>query len=267
MKKKQLISTLLLLSLGIILLSGKPIAVSADDSKEGNASIELEAFPEEQGIRDPENPETITDPGPSPSTEGRLRIDFAPQLNFGQYAITDNDMSYPVNAQLFKDKTGPRGNFIQVSDFREGRQGWSLQIRQESQFKNEHAKNTELNGAVISFDKSWVNSTREQSEAPIVSKEIIRLSNIGETYNLAEAKKDTGFGIWSISFGASADNKNGQAATLTPRLLKDKPVLDPSFDNQQVYENNAITLSVPGATKRDPVQYSTVLTWIIAELP
>lgn len=267
MKRQKITSTLVLLSLGFLFVSN-PLNVFADeDSKKGNAAIELTEIPDEQGIRDPENPGTLVDPGPSPSTQGRLRIDFVPQLNFGQYAITNKDMTYPVNAQLFKDSTPARGNFIQVSDYRGGLQGWTLQVRQESQFKNETAKNPELNGAVISFDKSWVNSTRDQSEAPIVSKEIIRLSNIGETYNLADAKQGTGFGTWSISFGASAENKSSVASTLSPRLLKDKPVLDPAFNNQQVQENSAITLSVPGATKRDPVPYSTVLTWIIAELP
>ena len=267
MKKQLLISTLLLLSLSFTGLGYAIVGYADSDSKEGNAGIKLTEIPDEEGIRDPENPGNIVDPGASPSTEGRLRIDFVPQLNFGQYAMTDKDMSYPVNAQLFKDGTSARGNFVQVSDYRGGQQGWTLQIRQESQFRNEHAKNPELNGAVISFDKSWVNSTRDSSEAPIVSKEIIRLSNIGETYNLADAKQGAGFGTWSISFGASSDNKNGAPATLSPRLLKDKPVLDSAFGNQQVYENSAITLSVPGTVKRDPVPYSTVLTWIIAELP
>lgn len=267
MKKKRIHSALLLLSLGLTAMLLPNYSYAVEDNKEGNAAIELTEIPDEKGVRDPENPGTIVDPGPSPSTEGRLRIDFVPKLNFGQYAITDKDMTYPVNAQLFKDGTKARGNFVQVSDYRGGQQGWTLQVRQETQFKNETATNPELNGAVISFDKSWVNSTQDQSKAPIVSKEIIRLSNIGETYNLADAKKGTGFGTWSISFGASADNKNSIASTLSPRLLKDEPVLDPTFDNQQVYENSAVTLSIPGATKRDPVPYSTVLTWIIAELP
>ncbi len=267
MKKNRIYSTLLLLSIGLTAGLLPDCSYAVEDNTEGNAAIELTEIPDEEGIRDPENPGTIVDPGPSPSTEGRLRIDFVPQLNFGKYAITNKDMTYPVNAQLFKDGTKPRGNFVQVSDYRGGQQGWTLQVRQESQFRNETAKNPELNGAVISFDKSWVNSTRDQSEAPIVSKEIIRLSNIGETYNLAEAKQGTGFGTWSISFGASADNKNSIASTLSPRLLKDEPVLDAAFGNQQVYENSAVTLSIPGATKRDPVPYSTVLTWIIAELP
>lgn len=257
---------LLLLSASIVFLADVQ-QVHADDSQDGNATIGLTQPEQEIGLRDPENPTTIVDPGPTPSTTGDLRIDFVPQLNFSKYLLSDKDQTYPVNAQLFKDQTGPRGNFVQVSDFRPGAQGWTLQVRQETQFKNDKAQNSQLNGAVISFDKSWVNATRDLSEAPTVSKEIIRLSNVGETYNLAEAKPGKGRGIWSISFGASKENKNGQPGTLSPRLLKEQPVLDPAFDNKQVYENSAIQLSIPGATKKDLVEYSTVLTWTIAELP
>ena len=267
MKKKMIYPlTLFLLSLSTVTLVGAQQA-HADDSEDGNATIGLTQPEQETGIRDPENPGAIVDPGDSPSTTGDLRIDFVPQLNFSNYALSDKDMTYPVNAQLFKDQTGPRGNFVQVSDFRPGSQGWTLQVRQETQFKNDQAKNPQLNGAVISFDKSWVNSTRDLKGAPIVMKEIIRLNNIGETYNLAEAKPGTGHGIWSIAFGASDENKTGQQNTLSPRLLKEKPVLDPTFDNKQVHENSAVQLSIPGATKKDPVEYSTVLTWTIAELP
>ncbi|WP_086315242.1 hypothetical protein A5821_002684 [Enterococcus sp. 7F3_DIV0205] len=267
MKKKITCSIpLLLLSASIVFLADVQ-QVHADDSQDGNATIGLTQPEQEIGLRDPENPTTIVDPGPTPSTTGDLRIDFVPQLNFSKYLLSDKDQTYPVNAQLFKDQTGPRGNFVQVSDFRPGAQGWTLQVRQETQFKNDKAQNSQLNGAVISFDKSWVNATRDLSEAPTVSKEIIRLSNVGETYNLAEAKPGKGRGIWSISFGASKENKNGQPGTLSPRLLKEQPVLDPAFDNKQVYENSAIQLSIPGATKKDLVEYSTVLTWTIAELP
>ncbi|MGC6769562.1 WxL domain-containing protein [Enterococcus sp. LJL51] len=240
--------------------------VFAENSGDGNAVVDL-TLNEEEGIRDPENPGTIVDPGETPSTSGKLRLDFVPQLNFGQYKRSDKDQLYPVNGQLFLDETSARGTFIQVADFRGGAQGWALQVRQETQFKNDQTTNTQLNGAVISFDKSWTNSVSGLDNAPTVSKDIIRLSNIGDTYNLAEAKPGTGNGIWSIAFGASADNAAGAPATLSPRMQEGKAVTDSVFNNQQTYENIAVQLSVPGGTKKDPVNYSTVLTWILAELP
>ena len=219
-------------------------------------------------VQDPEKPGTVIDPGGSPSTDGLLRIEFVPQLNFSQNAISTEDQTYQANAQLFLSDTGPRGNFIQVSDYRGTGAGWTLQLRQETQFKNETAVNKELNGAVLSFDKSWTNSTRDSSEAPIVSKETIRIDNIGQTYQLAEAKKGTGQSTWLIEFGASIENTNGQENTLSPRLdLAGNPVTDADYNNQPIYQNSAVTLFVPGKTVKEPVHYQTVLTWILSELP
>ncbi|WP_375178488.1 WxL domain-containing protein [Enterococcus rotai] len=244
------------------------VEVATATSKTGDGTITFEEMEEDTGVRDPEKPDTSVDPGPSPSTEGKLRIDFVPQLNFSSNSILNKNRLYPVNAQLFKDDTGPRANFVQVSDYRGGSFGWSLQLRQETQFKNEQTQNSQLNGAILSFDKSWANSRQETKFAPVVSQDIIQLNNIGEAYVLAEAKPDTGSGTWSISFGASNSNQSGQKDTLKPKVDSNgQPIVDPDFNNKQVYENNAITLSIPEATKIDPVDYTTVLTWVLAELP
>ncbi|MGC6769776.1 WxL domain-containing protein [Enterococcus sp. LJL128] len=242
-------------------------AVSAESNWQGDGTI---SFDGEYGkdVLDPENPGNIVDPGPSPSTDGLLRIEFVPQLNFWNNKISSEDQTYAANAQLFHSDTGPRGNFVQVSDYRGTGAGWTLQLRQETQFKNETTTNKELTGAVISMDKSWVNSTFDLANGPAVSKDVIRIDNIGQTYTLAEAKKGTGEGTWSLEFGASIENQSGQADTLSPRLDKDgNPISDADFGGQPIYENSAVTLFVPGKTKKDPVQYQTVLTWILSELP
>lgn len=242
-------------------------SVYADDTVAGSGHISF-VGEHDKGIKDPENPEIEVDPGPSPSTKGALRLDFVPQFNFYQNKVVGKDMIYPVNAQLFHDETQARGNFVQVSDNRGAALGWTLQLRQEAQFQNNIEPNSQLNGAFLSLDKSWANSRRKEVEAPIVSKDVILLDHIGETYNLAEAKPGGGVGIWSISFGASKDNSNNQEATLTPKVdAEKKAVFDPVFENKQIVENSAITLSVPGATEKKPGTYTTVLTWILAELP
>lgn len=257
------IASLLLLSL--VVCGTEP--AQAESSHSGNGSIRLEG---EYGkdIHDPENPGTIVDPGESPSTDGLLRIEFVPQLNFWNNQISSEDQTYSANAQLFHSDTGPRGNFIQVSDYRGTGSGWTLQLKQETQFTNENTENKELTGAMISFDRSWVNSTFDLSKAPTVSKDVIRIENIGHTYNLATAENGKGEGTWSIEFGASIENQNGQTDTLSPRLdAEGNPYLDATFGNRPIYENSAVTLFVPGKTKKDPVQYQTVLTWILSELP
>jgi hypothetical protein len=235
---------------------------------EGDAQIELKRFKEKESIiRDPENPTIQVDPGETPQTKGDLRIDFVPKLNFSTVVITDKDALFPVNAQLFHDKTQARGNFVQVSDYRDNPAGWTLQVRQEQQFKHTTQAGAELKGAVISLDQIWTNSTKAASLGPTVSKEVIRMSNIGETYNLAQAQSDKGSGTWSIIFGASESNKNDRPTSL--KLRKDasgKTVRDPIF-KKPVYSNDAITLSVPKETEKQTGAYTTVLTWILAELP
>ncbi|MBO0445098.1 WxL domain-containing protein [Enterococcus ureilyticus] len=267
--KRMIIASMLLVLLGTIAILPSPQQTYAQSNSKSNGHITFTGDYDEVGIRDPEKPDQLVDPGDSPSTSGNLRIDFVPQLNFtSANKISDKDTVYPVNAQLFHDDTAARGNFVQISDYRGAALGWTLQLRQENQFQNTQTANSQLDGAYLSLDKSWVNSTMEQTMAPNVSKEVIRLDNIGATYNLAEAKSGTGAGTWSISFGASSDNPAGMSTTLSKKKDQtDKPMLDAAYENKQMHENSALTLSVPGATKKDPVTYSTVLTWILAELP
>lgn len=252
----------------ILFFSGRFEQVNADTAKEGEAEIDLKKFKEKDSIiRDPENPAMEVDPGETPQTKGDLRIDFVPKLDFGTVEITDKDALFSVNAQLFHGETNARGNFVQVSDYRDNSAGWTLQVRQEQQFKHKTKVGAELKGAVISFDQTWTNSTKDQSFAPSVSKEIIHMSNVGSTYNLAHAQDEKGSGTWSIIFGASAENNNDRDNTLD--LKKDtsgKTIEDPIF-KKPVYSNQAITLSIPKETEKEAGTYTTVLTWILAELP
>ncbi|EOI06782.1 hypothetical protein UAY_00124 [Enterococcus moraviensis ATCC BAA-383] len=266
--KYKLINTALVLLLGSCNFSQ---VYWAQESKLGTGDIEF------SGKEDPNlkirHPETLedADPGVIASTTGALRIDFAPQLSFDIGGISKKDAKYLVNAQLYKGEMEPSGNFVQVSDYRGSTTGWKLQVRQESQFQQSDRPENQLNGAVLSFDKAWTNTSAENpSDAPLVSKEVVQMNNIGDTYTLADAtvKHSVGAGTWNIVFGASKDNINDQDATLSPRLNKNGKVMtDPDFNNQEVYMNSAINLSIPGETKKVPGAYSTVLTWIIAELP
>ncbi|MGX7243858.1 WxL domain-containing protein [Enterococcus quebecensis] len=268
MKKIHLFSMGLLL---VIALTTVPSSYYAqENSNSGDMNITLDTVDPKLGVMDPEkkNEKLAVEEGTYGKTSGPLRIDFVPNLGFSSNKISANDISYSADALLFKGQIAPRGSFIQVSDYRGNANGWTLQVRQETQFKNQNKENSQLNGAVISLDKSWINTSNGFGQTPNISKEVIHLNNIGETYTLAEAKKGTGAGTWSIVFGASPDNQVNQNPTMTPRLDKEgKPVINPSLDNQAVYMNDAVSLTIPGATKKDSGTYSTVLTWIISELP
>ncbi|WP_207694727.1 hypothetical protein DOK67_0000533 [Enterococcus sp. DIV0212c] len=242
-------------------------AFAESESLSGPGKIKFSGeYPQE--IVDPEKPGEIVDPGETPQLKGDLRIDFVPKLDFYQNKISDKDEIYYGNAQNFFGATKPRGNFVQVTDLRQKPTGWTLQLRQEMQFTNQDTEHSEINGAMLSLDKSWVSSSKDLSGAPQLSKEIINIDNVGASYNLAQANTGQGGGTWTISFGASAENQSNQKNTLEPRLDKDgQAVLDPVFDNKPIYLNKAVSLSIPGTTIVDPVPYTTVLTWILAELP
>lgn len=257
-------STILLAS--SVVLTDMVARAEANDFS-GSGHVQFEGKHPKQ-INDPERPGKAVDPSESPSTEQNLRFDFVPNLNFGEAIISKEDQTFYGNAQLFKDDTGPRGNFIQVSDFRDKSTGWLLQLKQETQLRDTKDPAKELKGAVLSFDHSWTNSLNDPKTSPTVSKEVIRILNVGELYNLAEAKPNNGEGTWSISFGASIDNDKQQQDTLQPRLNPEGNVLtDPQFNDQPIYENKAVSLFIPGKANAEPGNYQTVLTWILSELP
>lgn len=234
----------------------------------GNAVFEIEKSTSDiSQVQDPEDNKVIVNPGDSPRTEGDLRIDFVPYLSFSTAEIKNDLSVLPVNAQLFHDSTKARGNFIQVTDQRETPSGWTLQLRQETQFKQLMKEGAELKGATISFDHTWTNSTTNSQYSPEVSKEVIQMNHVGETYTMATAQAEHGMGTWSIIFGASNENTNGQQSTVFPRLDNaGKAIEDPVF-NKPSYVNNAVNLTIPKTSEKEAGTYSTVLTWIVAELP
>ena len=218
---------------------------------------------------DPENPITPVDPGgDSPSTKGTLRIDYVSALDFGVAEIKKTNRVYSALAQQFRTDIGARGSYIQITDQRTESTGWTLQVKQETQFKNRVIQNTaeqELLGAVMSLDKGWANSS-STSNTPTVTRNTIALSP-GSASQVATATAGSGRGVWTISFGASKTNTSKQENTLSPVIdANGKAVMD-SVYQKPAYSNSAITLSVPDSTKIYPVQYETEITWILSELP
>lgn len=216
---------------------------------------------------DPEHPEVEVDPGTEyTKTTGLLRFDLIPIFHFGAQEISKKDAIYYVNAQLFNDETPARPNYVQITDNRGSMEGWEVSVKQETPFENKEAKNKELKGAVLSFDKQWVNSTKPDKLKPTVMKDAIKIEEIGANYPIAKAEKGKGSGTWVIPFGSTGEVK-GQEKTLSPLLnAEGKPVTDASFNNKPIYKNSGIQLFVPGAIQKDPVKYKTVLTWTLSEL-
>lgn len=266
MSKQQSIVGLLIGILTTLLVS--PVVSASDaDSLGGGASVSFEGSNWETSPTDPESPgEKVIPGGEIIKTEGPLRMDFIPKFSFGAQAISDKDTYYYADAQLFKGDTPARANFIQVSDTRGVGTGWQLSVKQETQFKNDKANNKELKGAILSFDKQWANSIHDKEYSPKIVKDAIKLTQIGTNYPIAIADPKKGVGTWTISFGSSG-SVEGIENTLIPVLNADgKPLTDPNVENKPKYKNKAVSLFIPGKTVKDPVKYSTILTWTISSL-
>lgn len=218
-------------------------------------------------IVDPEKPEKPVNPGEVPSTKGDLRIDYVSSVEFGRVKIDAKKRSYKALAHQFLDDTEPRGSYIQITDQRTVSTGWSIQVKQNSQFTSDtEATPSELKGAVLSLDQAWANSLGN-SPAPTVTRNTIAIQNFDTAYELATAKPNTGRGVWTIAFGASATNNNNQKNTLEP-LIDDKgqAVMD-SRVNKQAHSNSAIKLDIPEKVTIKPQKYKTKLTWILGDMP
>lgn len=190
---------------------------------------------------DPTNPVKPVDPtdpsGPKPGTAGPLSIDYASSLDFGSQKITSKDEIYKAKAQKYLDKdnvekTGP--NFVQVTDNRGTKKGWTLQMKQNSQFTTADAD--ELTGAEITFKNGNV-VTASDSEKPTGQATIVADPS-GDLKNVMSAKDGQGAGTYLLDWGTDA-------ATAA----------------------ESIELSVPGSTTKYAKKYSTTFTWVLSDTP
>lgn len=211
-----------------------------------NAIIEFEAAgegnitppvdPTNPGNPDPVDPEDPTNPnGPNPGTGGPLSIDYASSLDFGKQKITSTDQVYKVKPQKFKGR-GDGPNYVQVTDSRGTEKGWSLQVKQNGQFKSTSGK--ALTGAEITFQNAWVN-TASASPKPSITKSSFSLKTdgTGVAENIMSAKVGEGSGTYVLVFG------NDTTAA------------------------DSIELSIPGSTTKYAEKYSTSLTWTLTDVP
>lgn len=209
-------------------------------------------------VVDPEDPEVIIDPvDPTPSVKSDLRIDYISPLDFGKVKLAQTDRVYSTLATQIGNRF--RGSFIQISDFREKKTGWTLQVKQEHQFKT--TDDEELVGAVLSLDKGWANSLDDKN-GPTVTRDTLSITEFGQLYNVAKASKDTGKGTWSIIFGASKDNDDDQEVT----IQSDNKLVNKVKDKETM-KNKAIKISIPDTTKVLPKEYQTKMSWVLSEVP
>lgn len=254
--KKLLKASWLILFISFVL----PVGAEAADVVGGKGSLTIDSVKKGEDIFDPEYPQNPVDPGESEKVGDNLRIDFVPELRFGSHKVSESETVYHAFAQNFISDTPARANYLQISDFRPEEQGWTLTLHQEKQFHSINDENVELRGSTLFFDNSWASST-STSKAPKIQTEIITVDP-GSSYIVATAEKGTGAGTWLISFGGSRQELPNIGNTLT-----ETDILDDRFANKPVLLNRSVGLRVPVLAKPQSVEYTTMLTWTLSELP
>jgi hypothetical protein len=257
MRKKTLIFSVVALSFLDIGLQ-----VQAESSATQNGSVTFEGdLPTPP--RDPDKPDNPVNPGPIEPSRGDLRLILAPQLDFGRNEIVDSNMTLYTKAQLFKGGQPARANYVEVVDERAEATGWTLRLKQETQFTSTKDEKITLEGAQLSFVQPWASSTEESQYAPNVREAMKMLP--GNDYVIATADKGKGMHTWMISFGDSKENVSGRGNTLVPVTENGKQVTDGEYG--PVFLNKAIELFVPENTKKEAVDYQTILTWTLLSGP
>ncbi|HGF7742740.1 TPA: WxL domain-containing protein [Enterococcus faecium] len=243
-------------------MSQAALPVLADETKEYKSNGVVEFVPDDSSTDpvdpndpDPDNPvqpwdPTTPDHEPQPGTKGPLSLDYASSIDFGRNKISTTDQTYYAEAQYLwnadhteKDVDSARPNYVQVTDKRGNNAGWSLSVKQEGQLANKDTLNKELTGSTISFTDGVADSVMVGVKAPATYDFTL---TPGQSVNVMNAEENAGMGTWVDRFG-----------TLETM----------DIDGESVLKNTAITLDVPGKTPKDAVQYSTALTWILADTP
>ncbi|MEK4199889.1 WxL domain-containing protein [Cytobacillus sp. FSL K6-0265] len=251
---KKYIKVLSSTALASVLLIGGALSAVADGAE--YESIGTVKFKPYTGITepvDPNNPDEEVKPenpdgsDPNAGTNGPLSIDFASSIHFGENEISNMDQTYYADPQKINitDTEGNvtqelRSNYVQISDNRGSNAGWTLKVKQEGQFTNDNTLNATLTGAQISMIDGNAVTNMTNVTAPVTTD--ITLDPNGAESLVMTATDKAGAGKWLDVFG-QVEEVNGEL------------------------KNTAITLSIPGSTPKDAVEYSTKLTWILTDSP
>lgn len=253
-------------ALSSTILAGGAVSAFAEEAREvtTDGQIQFTAPSDEDGELevipplDPEDEDTPdVDINPEvPGTTGPLSIMKAATMNFGSQVISNQDMTYNMVAEMQQlagttgdDNKVPYVSFAQVQDLRGTNAGWDLQVSL-SDFESA-TQNNILTGAQIALVDSRIQyEGSNQTNAPEAHANGLTLIPNGAARSIMTAAEGKGAGASSVVWGNQAD-------------------LNAQFENEdiEVVENNAIQLSIPGATAKDATTYKSTLTWELTTTP
>ncbi len=199
---------------------------------------------------DPENPDKEVEPEKdkdqpdpiSPGTPGPLSIDHASHINFGKVMKSGNAQTYYANPVIVKDGADDleRGPYVQVTDNRGTKAGWSLSVKQKAQFAQGAS---ELEGAVLSLKDGEI---RSSSSTDGVINHDIKFENFDEVYPVLGAQETFGAGTFTNQFGKVAEmDVNGET----------------------VKKVESVSLHIPADLIIEDGLYSTDLEWVLTDTP
>lgn len=227
------------------LLSVTVFGVEISNQGQSQGEIEYIANTDPTLPVDPTDPENEIKPNPSnPGTEnpGPLSIDYMSNIDFGRQKAYGNDQAYFAELDtvyLANNQQKEVPNYVQVTDNRGTNQGWSLAVKQESQFKN--AGNKTLGKAELRLFNGTPNSQNNLNDGPTANQKIVlRLDDSGHgiNSNVMQAKKNQGHGTWTNTFGHNLETAK-----------------------------KSVELFVPGGTLIEKGSYQTTLIWTLSDEP
>lgn len=171
-------------------------------------------------------------------TAGPLSIDYVPQLDFGKNQISTADKTYyaALNTVTVKDGGTQMDvpNFVQVTDNRGNKAGWTLSVS-ASHFMT--GEGEVLTGAYLTFHNANVYTPNARGDGP-TALDPVRIAEVDTSYPVLTAAAGQGAATWGAYYGNAEDNGK-----------------------------NSVTLSVPGRSTKLAEKYTATLTWSLAETP
>ncbi|MBK0039234.1 MULTISPECIES: WxL domain-containing protein [unclassified Enterococcus] len=246
-------------ALSTTLFAGE-ITAFADERRQVNTNGNIQFTPstdEPQIVVPPENEPDVEINPEVPGTTGPLSIVKAATMNFGSQVISNQDQTYNMIAER-QQKTGTTGDenkvpyvsFAQVSDTRGSNAGWDLKVSL-SDFQAENTQNAILRGAEVTLKDPQIQYTGNNQElAPAAHANNLKLIPNNTSVSVMTAEQGKGAGVSSVVWGNQADLDAQVTA-----------------EGDNIVTNDAIQLSVPGASAKDATTYTSTLKWELMATP
>lgn len=268
-RRNYIVSSLVLSLVG---LSSTPAIAATAGTKQTEGIVTFQAPGGNTGgpIIKPGTDEEVIVPDGGKSTTGPLRIEWVPDLNFGQIEVASIQKYKNVEWSTYSDDSGPANNkipqFAQVTDERGTNGQWKLLVEQTDAFAPVgNLENPDLAGTVIEILEQKNYITYQDSESEIQTK----LAGLATTPSVSTPVR--------IPFSQSATSVNGTGPIVIMHTKADQTtdgtkastvfnnVYGPN-DSITEADNSGMRLNVPGSDQKKAAEiYNAKLKWTLED--